>query len=384
MNLYEHASLQLGRLVDEMINTPISWPIQIIPVHERTYYHEAGKEKNKNAIVFSYCNPHGAISAAISKRQLESIGFNTEIIFGYDHTGYAPKFWNEYFLNWDFNNIDLVAMLDLHIPPEESPAILTKISDNSHCHWIIASVLETTNSEIEKLSSAGINILIGDERALFAGNSIDNLIVFWMKVAGLSNFDDYLLLATTLNEEEYKISRGIRHALWELMEQKAKDDEYLKLIDEIVKDNREYFVSREPLWKNVIQEKLPEYTQFGRVLVSKNTDIAGRFIYDVIGRLVETQGVLPYDSNEFSTPYVIYWQNSNRGIAVLYFSRFINISKAYPVKYFVPECDAQVGNSSTIWHTYPNQATAIKAINETIKRINSHFKVECNEIIEKL
>jgi hypothetical protein len=104
----------------------------------------------------------------------------------------------------------------------------------------------------------------------------------------------------------------------------------------------------------------------------------------VIGRLVETQGVLPYDSNEFSTPYVIYWQNSNRGIAVLYFSRFINISKAYPVKYFVPECDAQVGNSSTIWHTYPNQATAIKAINETIKRINSHFKVECNEIIEKL
>ncbi len=383
MNLYDHASLQLGRLVDEMINTPISWPIQIIPVHERNYYQLVEKEKNKNAIIFSYCNPHGAVSAAISKRQLESNGFNCKVVFGYDHTGYAPKFWQNYFLDWDFSDVDLVALLDLHIPNDLEDQIFKKIKENSHCHWICASVLETSNSKIEKLSSVGLNILVGDERALFAGNSMDSLIVDWMKIAGLCNFDDHLLSATSFGEKEYKISRGIRYALWELMETKAGNENYVNLIEKIVADERSYFIEKEPLWQKLVEEKLPNYQKYGRVLMLEKIDIPGRFIYDIAGRLVEKQGLVPYDNNEFSTPFVIYWRDSSRGTVVLYFSRFVNTSKAYPVRYFVPQCDEQVGNNSTIWQTYSSKDEAIAKINEVIKRINNHFKDDCDkEVVE--
>ncbi len=384
MNLYDHASLQLGRLIDEMINTPISWPIQIIPVHERSYYHLVEKERNKNAIIFSYCNPHGAVSAAISKRQLENLGFNCTVVFGNEQTGYAPIFWSKYFLNWDFRNTDLVALLDLHIPKDQEQDVLQKVSENRHCHWICASVLATTNAEIEKFSSVGLNILIGDERALFAGNSIDRIIVDWMKVAGLCNFDDHLLSATSFGEEEYKISRGIRHSLWELMENKSNNNDYLYLIDRIVNDDKKYFIDREPLWKKLIENRLPDYKIYGRVLVLKRTEIAGRFIYDIAGRLIEKQGLVPYDNNEFSTPFAIYWRQSGRGIVVLYFSRFVNTGKAYPVKYFVPHCDKQVGNNSTIWQTYPDKEKAIEKINETINRINSHFNTKSEEVLLEL
>lgn len=385
LNQFEHASLQLGRLIEEMIHTPIFWPIQIIPVHDNVVGNVFNNDdKTKKAIIFSYCNPHGAISAAISKRQLEALGFETQVVFDYEHTGYAPKFWGKYFLDWEFDDIDLVVILDLHLLKEEFVPVLEKIKRNSHCHWTCASVLELSNTEIKKMISAGINILLGDERALFAGNSIDNTSFFWMKVAGLCNFDDHVLSSSSIGKEEYKISRGLRHAIWELVDKKKPEAEYIKLIDKITNNEKEYFIQREPLWQNVINEKIPTYAKYGRVLVLDNADIAGRFIYDIAVRLIEIQGLLPYENNEFATPFVIYRRPSSRGVVILFFSRFNNINMAFPVKYFVPQCSEQVGSSSSIWQTYPDKEAARIAINETIHRINSHFNDDCQSVVENI
>ncbi len=385
LNKFDHASLQLGRLVDEMIHTPISWPIQIIPVHDYVFENIFNKEDaTKKAIVFSYCNPHGAISAAISKRQLEALGFDTQVVFDSKHTGYAPKFWNKYFLDWDFKNIDLVVILDLHLSDDQVDPVLNKIKTNSHCHWICASVLEISNSEIKQMVSAGINILLGDERALFAGNSINDNSFFWMKVAGLCNFDDHILSSANIDKEEYNISRGLRHALWELMNNKSEEKEYLDLIDKIVANEKSFFTEREPLWEKVINDRLPTYTKYGRVLVLGNADIAGRFIYDIAERLIEIQGLLRYEKNEFATPYVIYRRASSRGVVILFFSSFNNPNMAFPVKYFVSQCSGQVGSSSSIWQTYPDEESAKDSINETLQRINAHFKVDCQNIVESI
>jgi len=385
LNEFEHASLQLNRLVKEMVQTPISWPIQIIPVHNNVFEDSLINESNnRKAIIFSYCNPHGAITSAISKRQLDSLGFETNIVFDYERTGYASKFWNKYFLNWDFDDIDLVVILDLYILEEQFDAVLQKIKENSHCHWTYASVLDTTNSNITKMVSSGINILLGDERALFAGNSIDADSFFWMKIAGLSNSDDHILSSSTITEEEYKISRGIKHAVWELIDQKKEAESYNKIVHQIINNEKELFVQRESLWKTVIDEKTPKYTQYGRVIVLDTAKLAGRFIYDIASHVIETQGLLPYEDNEFATPFVIYRTPSSRGIMILFFSHFNNINKAFPVKYFVPQCDEQVGSSSSIWQTYPDEETAINAINETIQRINKHFRHDSQEVVVKI
>lgn len=385
LNKFEHASLQLGMLVDEMIHTPISWPIQIIPIHDYVFDNIINKDDlTKNAIIFSYCNPHGAISAAISKRQLESLGFKAQVIFDSEHTGYAPKFWDKFFVNWDFKDIDLVVILDLHLSTEQVVPVLEKIKANSHCHWIYASVLEISNLEIKQLVSAGICILLGDERALFIGNSINDSSFFWMKVAGLCNFDDYILSASTIGKEEYNISRGIRFALWELINNGSSESEYLNIIDKIITNDKQFFTDREPLWEIVINEKLPEFTRYGKVLLLKKADIAGRFIYDIAERLIEIQGLLRYEKNEFATPYVIYRRESSKGVVILFFSSYSNPNMAFPVKYFVPQCLEQVGSNSSIWQTYRDEESAIIAINETIKRINTHFKVDCQDIVDQI
>ena len=385
LNQFEHASLQLGRLVDEMIHTPISWPIQIIPVHDYVFENIINKEAfTKKAIIYSYCNPHGAISAAISKRQLESLGFDAQVIFDSEHTGYAPKFWDKYFVNCDFKGFDLVVILDLHLSNEHMAPVLEKIKENSHCQWIYASVLDISNSEIKQLISAGVSVLLGDERALFAGNSINNSSFFWMKVAGLCNFDDHILSASTIGKEEFNIARGLRHNLWELMHNKSEEDEYSELIEKIAIDDKQYFIDREPLWAKVINEKLPAYTRYGRVLLLERAEIAGRFIYDIAERMIEIQGLLRYEKNEFATPYVIYRRESSRGVVILFFSSFNNSNMAFPVKYFVHQSYEQVGSSSSIWQTYPDEKSAITAINQTIQRINTHFKVDCQDIVEKI
>jgi len=385
LDQFDHASLQLGRLIDEMVHTPISWPIQIIPVHKNIFENIQKKEEVKQkAIVFSYCNPHGAISAAISKRQLDFLGFETKVVYNYEHTGYAPKFWDKYFLDWNFDDIELVVILGMHISENQFKSVLNKISCNSHCLWTYASPLDMINKEIKQLTITGVNVLLGDERALFLGNSIDEESFFWMRVAGLCNFDDQNLFSFNMSREEYDVSRGLRYSLWSLINEKKSEESCHEIINKIIHNERKFFIENEPLWMDFINSNMPKFTKYGRVLMIGNVDIPGRFIYDIATKAIESQGLLPYENNEFSTPYVIYRRNSQNGIVILFYSHFSITTKAFPIKYFVSQCSEQLGSSSSIWQTYSDKETAKIAVNETIKRINSHFNESCQKEVEDI
>ena len=371
---FEEANLQLTRLVAELVGTPFGWPVQVCPTHGVLEQPSLpAVHSNRKAVIFAYCNPHGVVQAAISKRQLNQLGFDTEVICDYARTGQPEDFWQKTVPDWDFSNTDLVVVLDLDLTPPLFDKIMEVFHTNSRCRWIYGSPLDRSSAELSALVEAGVDVLVADDRVLFAGHSLDPAFHFWIKVAGLCNFDDPLTSTAGVGREEFEAARGLRHYMWKLWESKAPPRDYAELINRMLSDDAAFFIEQATAWTQVLEDKYSKPIRVGKVLHCGTLPLSGRFSYDLAYLAIEREGLISYEHNEFQTPYVICTWPSSRGSAVLYVSRFQNPENAYPVKYFVTPNRGQIGSCSTIWQTFPDEGSANAAIESTTKRINSFF-----------
>ena len=383
LDQFSHAKEQVERLIDEMLGTQLSWPVQIVPVHKvLPTYENSGVVEKKKAIIFAYCNAHGLISAAISKKQFEALGFETEVVCNFEKTVSPWSFWKDHIPNYDFSSYRIVSIIDLHIPEDFLAGVLGIVRSNLHCKWSYSSPLAVSGLDIQKMLAAGMTVSLCDERALFAGSALDQDSLFWLKVAGLSNFDDHIMF-TMAGRDEYLVSRGLRYAIDRGIVGNRDSNYFNGLVSHVLNDDRDvFFKSSDGLDEHIASVDI-EFKKIGRVLVLSESTVLGRSIYDFIYRAIDRVGVLPY-AGEFSSPYAVYPQKNRHGIRVLFLSRFNDLNKAFPVKYFTSYLDSQVGSTSTIWQTFPTEKDAICAINATIDRINSHFGECCSDKVEQL
>jgi hypothetical protein len=367
----DHAQLQLSRLVHEVLGTPLRWPVEIIPVGTHT---QQGLGANKRAIIYAYCNAHGLVVAGMSKRQLGAAGVDAKVMCSYQETSYPETFWRNALPRSKPHDYDLAVVLGLHVGDESIDSFLDVVKEGRRCRWLLASPLERSYERVEKLTASGVEILLADERVLFAGTHVDDACLFWSRVAGLCNFDDPLVSDTGIGRQEYQVVRGVRYALWRLIETKADPSEYETLITRIEQDDRAFFESLDIEWSREIEERTPRGEVRGRVVILKGSALPGRLAYDSVRRAVERQGPLPYEDNEFATPYAIYVTESTRGHKVLFLSHFLHAQRHFPVKYFVAPITNQMGSCSTIWQTFATEAECKSAIAGTVDRINEHFR----------
>ncbi len=382
LDQFSHANEQVNRLVEELLDAQIPWPIQIVPTHEKLPQIEVVGVSNKKAIVFAYCNAHGLISAAITKKQFEASGFETEVVCNFERTVSPGRFWRDHMPHYDFSAFSLVSIIDLHITDEYLERFLPIVEQNRHCDWRYSSPLAVSGLNIRKMIDAGMAVSFCDERGLFAGSALDRESLFWLKVAGLCNFDDHIMF-TMAEKAEYQISKGLRAEIARGIEGKCGVDYFAALIDRVNNNEKAGFIeSSMELDANIAMAHIV-YEQFGRVLVFEETDILGRSIYDYIYRAMDAAGILPYEG-EFSAPFAVYPMKGWYGVRILFMSRFNDLNKAYPVKYFTSAVESQVGSTSTIWQTFADEASALMAINETIARINEHYGEDCCKTLEGL
>ena len=367
LDQFSHAKGQVERLIDEMLGTQLAWPVQIVPVH-KTLPNQAnvGDGEKKRAIIFSYCNAHGLISAAISKKQFEALGFETEVVCNFEKTVSPRRFWKEHLREVDFASYSLVSLIDLHLAEDFLDGVLEVISKNRHCAWSYASPLAGSGLDIQRMIEAGITVSLCDERAMFAGSTLDSDSIFWLKVAGLCNFDDHIMFSIA-GRDEYLISRGLRYEIDKGINENQGADFFENLVDQVLGDDRDSFFESSVALDNDIKKTCIEHEKYGRVLVLSESEVLGRSIYDYIYRAMDTVGVLPY-SGEFAAPYAVYPQKNKYGVRILFLSRFNDPNKAYPVKYFTSYTPSQVGSTSTIWQSFKNEEDALQAISETDRK----------------
>lgn len=366
------ATLQLERLVEELLGTPITWPVKLIPIRGRS---TDGHRFNpgRRAAIFSYCNAHGIVQAGISKSALEMAGFSTEVVCD-RNTDYPPKFWSEIAPSLDFSEFRLIAILGLNLP-DDHQQFLDLVRKYPRCNWVYATPLEQSFEKVSSLLDEGVDVVIGDARVLFAGDALEEHAGQWSKIAGLCNADDWLTSSGSFTREEFIAARGLRLELLKLFESKADSDAFSSLVDRVATGDLDSFMVHETVWKDTLIERMPAVDLRGRVIILRDCrSMPGRFIYDLAHLAIEQQGILPWDQNEFATPYAICrLPNKDGSEKILYLSRFSRLEGAVPIKYFVPYSEHQLGSGATIWHSHPSQTSADEAVAATVLAINDFF-----------
>jgi hypothetical protein len=371
----ENASLQVTRLIEELIDTPIAWPVKIFPVRAK-FYCAYEIQKKLKAVVFSYCNAHGMIQAGISKRSLNMTGFSTTVVCDRSSTGSPITFWEDIFSQYDFSDARYVAILDLDLP-DDLERFLDVVQKYPNCRWLYATPLEQSSEKIASLLEAGVEVLLGDARILYAGDMLSEDIARWIKIAGLCNADDWLASISGFSQKEFHAAQGLRYELLKLFDSNSGSDDYHEIINRIESGNIDSFTNSASNWKETLSKRTSGLERRGRVLILNQISVPGRFMYDLAHLAIEQEGFLPWENNEFATPYAICRKQLEDGRErILYLSRFSSSENFVPIKYFVPFIENQYGSGATIWQTYDTWNYAKKAIEITIDNIHRVFRCD--------
>ncbi|MEG6548691.1 hypothetical protein V6C53_00440 [Desulfocurvibacter africanus] len=374
------AKLQIERLIKEILGTPLPFPIKILPTKKELVDPPSFGTPRK-ALICAYCNPHGIVTAVLSRISLKLAGIEAEIVCNKDKTASAGAFWNE-IKSLPLANYELAYFIDLHIESRNIEPIKEILSINHNCKVFISGATLTSSPYVKELIEYGATVLLGDEHVLFYADFLTQNMPFWIRVAGTCNVDNHVVQKIG-NKDVYHTTTGIKYLLFKHF--KDNDDTIINtIIENIENNNIQYFMDTSHKFDEEISSLPIYFEKFGRVLLIKyNKDLKGRFIYEWVIDAIMLNKCLPYEEFEFTTPYAIYPIHSLDGkpLRVLYLSYFKNSNKTLPIKCFCNKLLTSVGNDNTIWNTYTSKEEALSDINEVIKRINMEYGIETPEVV---
>lgn len=372
------AALQIERLVKEILATPLPLPVTILPQKEAIISPYPQEQPSSRACIFAYCNPHGLLTAVLSKISFNLTGITAEIVCDKQRTGNAKYFWKN---NFDtiFKGFDIVQFIDLHIDNESIELVEKIIDNNINCKIFISTATILSGNIVTRLIKKGVTLFLGDEHVLFYTNFLQKSMPFWIKVTALCNLDNYVIQKNT-NKDIHNVTKGLTYAV--LAHYNGKKSNLLEIITNIENDNRNYFINLAKEFEKYRKNFKLDSIQIGRVvLVKSEPDIPGRFIYEWLLDLIMHNSCLPYEHLEFSTPYVIYpiSHPDRESVIVLFVSYAKNTDTTLPMRCFCDFDEESIGKDNTIWRSYKNKTAAEKDIIEIIKAINEEYGEETSD-----
>lgn len=367
----EHASLQIQRLIKEILGTTLPFPVSILPT--KMQYIETQGPSNRRAIIYAYCNPHGLLTAVLSKISLKLAGIDSKIVCNSSDTSNSTNFW----INFDSNSLqsyESALFIDLHIDDRTISNVEEIISRNTECKVFMSGVTLSSSAYVTRLIEIGVTLFLGDEHVLFYADFITKKMLFWIMVAGLCNFDNHVTQKNT-TKDIHNATRGLKFAIYEHFKDSSQHP-IEQIIEKIESNDRQYFLSKSKnLYTETSSASLNNLTLGRVIIVSHHMSVPGRFIYDWITHHIMTNGCLPYQQFEFTTPYAIYFTEpkDNGSISVLFLSYFKNSNTTLPVKCFCKNDVDNIGTNNTIWKRYSSMTNAIKEISDVIASINTEY-----------
>lgn len=370
------AKLQIERLIKEILGTPLPFPVKILPTKKNYIATQSTLTPARKAIIFAYCNPHGLLTAVLSKMSLKLAGIDAEIICSKEKTGNAAFFWKHVDKINLFNYV-VAYFIDLHIDPETIEKVERLISDNKNCKIFISGATITSTNYVSRLIEHGATLFLGDEHVLFYADFLTEHMPFWIKVAGACNIDNHSIQKNT-SKEVYEVTNGLKGAMFNYFAD-TTNSPIERIAKNIEEDCRDFFIEYSKSFDEKIDSIEVNSENLGRVLfIEMNNNIPGRFIYEWITHYIMKNKCLPYENFEFKTPYAIYpvYRSDKKSIRVLFISYFKNNNTTLPIKCFCNQQNVSVGKENTIWKSYPDKETALADISNVIESINSEYRDE--------
>ena len=375
------AKLQIERLINEILGTPLPFPVKILPT-KKEFVPLQGQISSKKALICAYCNPHGLVTAVLSKMNLKLAGIDAEILCDKDKTANSGVFWRN-IEELCFDDYELIHFIDLHIEPKDVEKIIATFSKNKACKIIISGATLTASPYVLELIESGVTVLLGDEHVLFYADFLTGSMPFWIKVAGACNIDSHVVQKIN-NKNIYDVIHGIKYLLFRYF-QGDGNVSIEDIIKNIEDENKEYFINASEEFDVKISSTPVKFDKFGKVLVIKHDDkIRGRFIYEWIVDAIMLNKCLPYEEFEFTTPYAIYpvYRTDGTSIRVLFISYFKNNHKTLPISCFCSQQGISVGKDNTIWKTYSSVEEALLEINHVIQSINGNYDIKIENVVK--
>lgn len=374
------AKLQIERLIKEILGTPLPFPVKILPTKNKLVPPQKVSNPNKKAIIYAYCNPHGLLTAVLSKICMELVGIYGEIVCSKEETANADFFWRK-FEDTSFADCELIYFIDLHIDTNTIKFVQKIITNNTNCTVFISGATLASSGQVNKLIEYGATLLLGDEHVLFYADFLNNKIPFWVKVAGACNIDSHVLQKNN-NKEIFEVTNGFKNALRKYFNniENYNIDNIIRMIEI---DNRKFFIAESKNFNDAIDSIYVDTINYGRVIIVKNcNNIPGRFIYDLIINCIQKNKCIIYENFEFQTPYAIYPVLRSDGISmrVLYVSYYKNSNSTLPIRCFCNEENTSVGKDNTIWKNYSNKEEAVDDICNVIESINSEYGIDTEKV----
>lgn len=369
---------QIERLKKEIYGTPLEFTVELLSVKNNNVQEV---KDNGKAIIYAYCNPHGLLTAMLSKISLKLEGIDSDIICSKDETKDAFSFWEDIDKE-KFSDYKIACFIDLNIDSEAIRKLEEIFGGDNNCKVFISCVTLASNEYISKLIEIGITLFLGDEHVLFYAKFLNNIMPFWIKVSGLCNIDN-ISIQKIIDKESYDVVNGLKYAMFKYF----KDDKSISIesiMDKIENDDKDFFIEYSKKFYKEIDNTNIKSVALGRVaLIRIDNDINGRFVYDWIIHAIMKNKCYPYEKFEFSTPYAIFATKKlrNNEIRVLFFSYFKNRDKLIPMRYFLKKNEGIIGKDNTIWKKYKCKDEAINDMKYVIHNINKEYYRD-NDVID--
>ncbi len=370
INSISESMLQVERLLKECLGSHLYFPVKISAINNSNKTFNSSIV-SKNAIIYAYSNPHGILTAILTKMSLMEIGIESKIITSLDFDGSDKELWNS-IESSSFDKITSVYFIDLHISDNNFTQLEKVVKNNSSCNFFMSGATLSTNSYLQSIRNLGVSLFLGDEHVLFCSDIITEKMKKWIKVTGELNLDGHVIRRSN-NKEIYFMSLGFKYCILQCHNKKMNIS---KVIDKVLKSKYKFFLKKSNKFIKFLDKVELDYTNKNKVLVIEhNKNIYGRFIYDYISSLASKIRTFPYNNFEFEFNYFIYKQVSSTGatVRVLYMSYFKG-ENVLPIRCFCNSDKYSVGTDNTIWKSYKNVSEAEKDILSIVNDINGYYE----------
>jgi hypothetical protein len=341
-------NIQIRMLQKDLHDTPLDWSIRSIDVQSSLPDSHPGgqrsvdKTKDKALIVFPF-EPHSLVMAALSRKHLETVGYQIELLCYPETVNSSDWLWKKALLQRDMVGYTRALFINGQPNPDIDTQILTLIADwqRTGVQTSILNRHEANWNRLPQLLENGVEVYLGGDWAYFWGDPVSEDDLVWGRIAALSTRDP-ALSTVGISVEDHTLTQGLLFVIYEGLEKLRTDGsadlDLLtgRILDRIARDDREYFSMHAGDFRDKVLAAGSTPRIEGRVLVYEQPPGSSpQAHYWILERAIEAYGRTLERGVQFNKPYAMTTWEEGDDVELLAISHWLD-EEALPIHLLYP------------------------------------------------
>lgn len=371
------AGIQLWRLQVELQQTPWFCPLHILPIKRQSGLHPLVSDNKGRALVYSYFDAHGIITAFISQSVLTRVGFDVDVRCNYEETRKAHAFWQHSLPNLD-TNIKCLVVQNIPLEKDNLEAAIEgiqRIVGSGAEVWYI-SHSDTALRCATALRHAGAKVVATDPWLSFMGNAVTDEDINWGMVAAAARRDPSV--ADRASHEPYQSAASdVTGFCFELVADaiNGKGNTQERVEKAIAAFRAQGINATKQLpgaqTRLVDMSSLQVKATKHCLVVENDLGMKGRLYYDALEQLMDRAGTIRIGTQpRHRCPFAIARLPNDGVVDVLFMHHWIDPSAIPMQAYVEPHADVLKGFENAIWARCDTKEKADMLIANVVDEIN--------------